>query len=279
MNEFTYELPNSKSFFSAVVTIMKSNPKYSNYYNIIKGGCCEISDSGHYSGKRWDAMYCSVHFYITADTYAEHASDIRGVEDALLKICQMVMPPNAGYDIMEVSISPYLRTEVNQDVLNEIIEFADRTKFDFLSEDIKQKGKEMSDLYVTFYCLENMLRNFIDKTLSDILGENYFSKIQISKDIEAGIARRKKDEGQNKWLPLRGDKDIYYTDFIDLSKLISNNWEYFKKYFPEQNWISTKINELYKIRCLIAHHSYVGKVEKEMVSLYYRLIVAQIASA
>ena len=91
MNEFTYELPNSKSFFSAVVTIMKNNPKYSKYYNIIKDGYCEISDSGNFSGKRWDAMYCSVHFYITADTYAEHASDIRGVEDALLKICQMVL--------------------------------------------------------------------------------------------------------------------------------------------------------------------------------------------
>ena len=279
MTEFTYKLPDNKSFFFFFVTIMKNNPKYSDYYSIIADGYCEISDSNRYSGKRWDAMYSSVHFYIEADTYAKHAPDIHGVEDALLKICQMVMPPNAGYDIMEISISPYLKTEVNKDVLNEIIEFVDRAKLDFLSEDIKQKGKEMSDLYVTFYCLENMLRNFIDKTLSDILGDDYFSKIQISKDVEAGIARRKKEEGQNKWLPLRGDKDIYYTDFIDLSKLISNNWEYFKKYFPDQNWISTKINELYKIRCLIAHHSYVGENEKEMVSLYYRLIVVQIASA
>ena len=88
----------------------------------------------------------------------------------------------------------------------------------------------------------------------------------------------KKDEAQNKWLPLRGDKDIYYLDFIDLSKLILNNWEYFKKYFPTQSWISTKIEELYKVRCLIAHNSYAGEDEKELVSLYYKQIIKQIAS-
>ena len=44
-------------------------------------------------------------------------------------------------------------------------------------------------------------------------------------------------------MTLRGDKDIYYLDFIDLTKLIQNNWEFFKTYLPSQGWISTKIDE------------------------------------
>ena len=234
MSEFTYELPDNKSFFNTVTTILKSDPKYAGYkyYNIVKDGYCEISDTSKFSGKRWNAMYTSVNFYISQNAYAEHASDIPTIKDVLLKVCRMVMPPNAGYDIMEINISPNLHIGGNSDVLNEVIESVNQTKLDILSDDIKQKGKEMSELYVTLYCIENSLRNFIDKTLSEILGENYFSQLTVPSDISKGIATRKKDEAQNKWLPLRGDKDIYYLDFIDLSKLILNNWEYFKKYFP-----------------------------------------------
>lgn len=82
---------------------------------------------------------------------------------------------------------------------------------DILSDDIKQKGKEMSDLYVTLYCIENSLRNFIDKTLSDILGENYFSQLTVPIDISRSIATRKKDEAQNKWLPLKEEIKIFTT--------------------------------------------------------------------
>ena len=58
----------------------------------------------------------------------------------------------------------------------------------------------------------------------------------------------------------------------------SDNWEYFKAYFPSQGWISTKIEELYKVRCLIAHNSYAGDDEKDMVALYDKQIVKQIGN-
>lgn len=100
----------------------------------------------------------------------------------------------------------------------------------------------------------------------------------MQKVLQKELAQGKKEEKQNKWLPLRGDKDIYYLDFIDLAKLIQNNWEFFKTYFPSQGWISTKIDELYKVRGLIAHNSYAGDDEKDMVALYYKQIVKQIGS-
>lgn len=38
MSEFTYELPDNKSFFNTVTTILKSDPKYAGYkyYDIVK---------------------------------------------------------------------------------------------------------------------------------------------------------------------------------------------------------------------------------------------------
>lgn len=40
MSEFTYELPDNKSFFNTITTILKSDPKYAGYkyYNIVKTG-------------------------------------------------------------------------------------------------------------------------------------------------------------------------------------------------------------------------------------------------
>ena len=83
------------------------------------------------------------------------------------------MPPNAGYDVMKINISPSLSIG-QHDILNDIISTANNSKLDILSDDVKQKGKEMSELYVTLYCIENSLRNFIDTVLSNALGDNLF---------------------------------------------------------------------------------------------------------
>ena len=279
MSGFSYELPEENGFFDAVLTVLKLDPKYNqnNYYNILKNGYCEISATSSYSQKRWDAMYTIVNFYIPQDKFGESASILDDIKTTLRKICAVVMPPNAGYDVMEVNISPDLNIG-QSDILREITTATDHTNLSILSDDIKQKGKDMSELYVTLYCIENLPRNFIDTILSNALGDMYFSKITVPSDVTKGIAVRKKEESQNKWLPFRGDKDIYYLDFIDLSKLILNNWEHFKSYFPSQGWISTKIEELYKVRCLIAHNSYAGDDEKTLVALYFKQIVKQLGT-
>lgn len=54
------------------------------------------------------------------------------------------MPPNAGYDVMEINISPNLNNTRNN-ILEEVIIATDQAKLDILSDEIKQKGKEMSN--------------------------------------------------------------------------------------------------------------------------------------
>lgn len=280
MADFTYEIPDERAYFKAVVDIAKNDPTHKriNLYNIIKDGYCEISAGSSYSQKRWNAMATTVNFYIPQSQFSANSSNLPTLKTTLKSICSAVMPPSAGYDILDVNISPVLDSD-NDNLLNDVIETVNQTKLEILSDEIKEKGKEMSELYITLYCIENSLRDFIDKTLSAELGEDYFNKITVPNDLQKGITTRQSEEKQNKWLPLRGDKELYYLDFTDLSKLILNNWEYFKKYFPSQGWISTKLEELYKVRCLIAHNSYAGNDEKDLVGLYYKQIVRQIANA
>jgi hypothetical protein len=81
-------------------------------------------------------------------------------------------------------------------------------------------------------------------------------------------------------LPLfRGNNPLFYLDFKDLGTLILNNWESFKTYFPNQAWISAKIEELAHCRNLVAHNSYLGKHERDVIRVNFDSIVKQIGSA
>src|SRR5690606_24355890 len=107
-------------------------------------------------------------------------------------------------------------------------------------------------------------------------GSDYVSKLNLTKSIRDTIAGRKRTESKNRWVSIRGDSDLFYLDFIELNSLIQNNWELFKDYFPDQAWISAKLNELYSIRNLVAHNSYVGEHERNILQVNFRSIVKQL---
>ena len=77
-------------------------------------------------------------------------------------------------------------------------------------------------------------------------------------------------------MPLRGDNDLYYLDFIELSELIINNWEYFKNLIPNQDWIRVKMADLYDIRCLIAHNSYISRDSIQLLEVTTKQLIAQL---
>lgn len=147
-----------------------------------------------------------------------------------------------------------------------------------LPDDLKDEGRNMGEAYVFLYCVENSLRLFIDATLRKQYGAHYFGKMQSNKSIRNKIAIRKKYEENNQWLPARGQVEIFYLDFGDLSNIIQNNWDSFSHSFPNVTWITQRIDELSSIRNLVAHNSMIAKTEKDVIRLYYTQIMRQIES-
>jgi len=88
---------------------------------------------------------------------------------------------------------------------------------------------------------------------------------------------RKDQEEKNAWLSIRGESDLFYMDFKELGDLILNNWDTFKDSFPDQAWIKSKIDELGNCRNLIAHNSYVGEHERNVINVNYRSIIKQLS--
>ncbi len=166
---------------------------------------------------------------------------------------------------------PILEENIMLDAIADIVQQVDYGQLNLLPRDIQEKGREMSDVYLYLYCIENSLRIFILEVMKG-------GEATIPKKVQETIERLKASEKESKYLPIRGESDLFYCDFIELGKIMVANWNVFGKYFPKQNehWLSVMVDELYKIRCLVAHNSYVGDHERQSLKVYYKNITLQL---
>lgn len=141
-----------------------------------------------------------------------------------------------------------------------------------LPEDLVAKARHMSKAYEYLYCIENLLRVFIDKHPNR-------DQISIPPSVKKVIDDRKNDESKHRWMAVRGDSELFYIDFKDLSGIIISNWEIFKNNFPTQGWIVAKIDDLYRCRNLIAHNSYIDKHELDLIKANFNSIARQLQIA
>lgn len=280
MAGFTYECPNNEDFYFVIREVVKSQHSHDNdLCKLVDAGRCEFYGTTNYSQKRWDAFYAEVHFYIPKLIYSKYSSiKYETVKNTLLDVCKQIMPPEAGYDIMKVTISPDLASRSQKDALAEIKEVIEERACLNIGDELIEKGKKMADAYISLYVLENYIRQYIDRKLTISVGSNYMGSITISQKMKKGIEVRKSQEQEKKWLPLRGENDLYYLDFIELADFIIANWDCFKDDIKDQNWIKVKMDELYGIRCLIAHNSYISDDNMQLLEITTKQIVSQLCS-
>jgi len=186
----------------------------------------------------------------------------------------LLQSTNCGLEIVNIDFVPgdSLQFADVESELNQIL-FDNQHLTDNLSlpEDLIQKGKMMSEIYLYIYFVENCLRLFIESAQPE-------NSLLLPKEVRNTILRNKASEHQNKFLPLRGNSDLFYCDFVQLQQIILNNWEVFKFNFPQQDqhWLRVKIEDMYRVRNLIAHCGDVAKDEFEMIKSNFKMILRQI---
>jgi len=275
MSEFTYQTPNEGKYYEAVIRVLSTRNKAIS--DKLKNGYCTISDSSSYSQKRWNGMRTTVYFYVPIAIFEE----ISPAENSIiLQVCDMVMPKEVGFDVTNVEIAPILDSISAEDSLNNDLEKISQNEsyalIQNLPDDIKEKGTKMSEVYGYLYCIENTLRLFIEKIGVQNNGADFISHLTISGSVRRKIALRKEEEEKNQWLCIRGNCDLFYLDFKELGDIIVNNWEIFKTFFPEQAFVTSKINELARCRNLVAHNSLITNAERDLLRLYYNQFLSQI---
>ena len=277
MSGFTYQKPEERTYLKGLVEflIYKGEKELA---DLLQGAKCIISPSTAFSHKRWNAYWTTIYFYVPISRLKSVTQD---KIDRLLSICDEIMPRENGLDVMHVEFSPLL--EPAETIDESIVEVEDATAHlsqevmaKILPPDVKQNGRDMAGLYLYLYCVENSLRLFIDLVARKNFGEQYLGKLKISRETRNRIVQRKADEKKKRWLPARGGSDIFYLDFKDLGTIIQNNWELFSEYFPDLNWIVTKIDELSDCRNLVAHNSFLEVHQRNMIKVYYTSILKQL---
>jgi len=140
------------------------------------------------------------------------------------------------------------------------------------------KGKEMTEAYYNLFIFENYFRSFIEILAKNEFGSKFWKKLIINKKIQEKIDERKLEERSKRWLSIRGDSAIFYTDLIELKTIISSNWDIFKEYFPKEVWIISKLEDLYDLRNKIAHNSYLNNDEQNTLKALITNIYSQLRS-
>ncbi len=282
MSDFTYEIPNEKRFFQALLILLRQRGR-TDIASKLSGSKCSMSHTGSFSKRRWNAFYTSVDFAFPQDKYEEVTKSINDEDKEFIRsICNELIPTKSGLDIMEVKFSISLDETVQtasaeEDLRKITAELPNKLQSEIIPEDIKTKAKEMSEVYLYTYCAENSLRAFIETIATKSYGADYLSKVKLNTAMKNKIRDRKKSQEKKKWLSARGSSDIFYLDIEDLADFIANNWDIFKQYFDTYEWIATNIKEIADCRNPVAHHCYLPEHERDVIRIDFIKILKQIS--
>jgi len=115
--DFTYDFPDERAFIDTLIQYLQSTRVKEDAYiaSLLDGAECNFSSTGQYSRKRWNAYGAIVYFYVPFSSLRLLQEDDK-IRESLIKYCDMLMPKNAGYDIVWVEFSPQLRRTSKKDL-------------------------------------------------------------------------------------------------------------------------------------------------------------------
>jgi hypothetical protein len=137
------------------------------------------------------------------------------------------------------------------------------------------EADRMASVYALFYCIENAVRELIDSRLNERHGPGWWD-ICVGEGIKKMANGLKEKEEKNKYHVPRSSELIGYTLFGSLSLLIINKWEDFSDLFPDQHWVTSRLNDLELSRNIIMHTGLLPELEIERIQSIARDWVRQV---
>lgn len=140
---------------------------------------------------------------------------------------------------------------------------------------IRLQAVKMASVYQAFFCFENSVRELVEARLKEQMGADWWQNGTTTR-IRHRAESRKTKEQANRWHGPRGESEIDYADFGDLSLIVTNNWELFEDLFPDQDWVRTRLSDLEMSRNVIAHNGVLNGREITRITLYLKDWVMQV---
>jgi hypothetical protein len=151
----------------------------------------------------------------------------------------------------------------------------DAIGLDDFSAAIRSRAVKMASVYQAFFCFESSVRELVEQRLKERMGSDWWTN-GTTTAIRRKVEDRKNKEQANRWHGARGESEIDYADFGDLSLMVTNNWELFEDLFPDQDWVRTRLSDLEMSRNVIAHNGVLAEREIIRITLYLKDWVMQV---
>jgi len=145
-----------------------------------------------------------------------------------------------------------------------------------ITRQIATEAQKMANVYPIIYVFENSIRKLIQKIMEPKYGPDWWNKAKIVSKVKEKVKIRKKDEDKNRWHGKRGAHEIFYTDIEELTSIMENNWDDFKKYLPKQYWVKTIIEIIGTSRNVVAHNNPLTNDDISALKVHFKQWTKQI---
>lgn len=154
---------------------------------------------------------------------------------------------------------------------------AKRLPIEMLDSDLIARAKRMATVYIAIAAFENTVRDFVSSRLLEIVGAEWWSQV-VSEKIRTRAESRRQEELKIRWHTPRGDQPINYTEFGDLSAIISQNWTHFENHLESQDWVRQIIGTVERSRNVIMHSGELGLQDVERIGTAIRDWIHQVGA-
>lgn len=275
---YTYKLPKEEALRKALLSKLGNFPSDANDWacGLLSNATLELEETGRVDKEDKERKEVAIILRMPQKEYDSWSMDeIFEGEEAITTCANDLLQRNSGFKVAYTDSYPSLDDNPS-DAKDIVLGSLKTEKLNVLGKDLIEKGKRMSNAYIIIFCLENLIRSFIDRILTEKVGEDYETRNTISNKILKKALTRKKEEDERHWIPIRGDKILYYLDFVELGDVILFNKDYFEGLIPTEDWIRGKFEELKEIRNRVAHNTYIDDDTFKALEVYYGQLVRQI---
>lgn len=144
-----------------------------------------------------------------------------------------------------------------------------------LEDEFINTAKLMATVYTAIAAFENTVRQFVVKVLIELKGENWWEEC-VSERIRNKADSRKNEEEKIRWHAPRGDSIINYTEFGDLTSIMSQNIEFFEVHIISIEWARQIIQTVERSRNVIMHSGELGRRDIERIGTNIRDWISQV---
>jgi hypothetical protein len=134
---------------------------------------------------------------------------------------------------------------------------------------IDASGKNLGGkVYWQLYSIENIVRVIANTIFTAELGPTWWS-VAVDPKMRGRIDDRRADYTKQPWHSTPGKHDIYYAQLPELTKVIANNSDLFRRPIPKiDEWVK-RLEEIRLPRNVVGHMNWLSPIDRKRLDVLH----------